>query len=307
MDNKNNDFLKVLIWTLLIYIGFTMVFPAKKAQKQQVQNQPQAEQTADAAKINIQDAVIKEASYDTKEIKKEDIKEYTLDLKDAQVVFTTKGAAIKDYIYKDVIEPVNLTPYPGPGYFATLPSINFELASKEQNAISFKAELAQGLEIYKTYNFSNDNSLNNLSVKLVNNTGKNLDISNLAVNLGPGLNTVKSERGDNPSLWRAFCTVKPENKKPVLEKLTSKMMDNTSKLEAACSNWYWSGIDNRYFLVAFIPQNWKGTATDLHYSSKFVYQADSFFGLFGKKDIEGPQLDINLKGVVEAGQEVVYK
>ena len=306
MDNKNNDFLKVLIWTLLIYIGFTMVFPAKKAQKQQVQNQPQAEQTADAAKINIQDAVIKEASYDTKEIKKEDIKEYTLDLKDAQVVFTTKGAAIKDYIYKDVIAPVNLTPYPGPGYFSTLPSVNFELASKEQNAISFKAELAQGLEIYKTYNFSNDNSLNNLSVKLVNNTGKNLDISNLAVNLGPGLNTVKSERGDNPSLWRAFCTVKPENKKPVLEKLTSKMMDNTSKLEAACSNWYWSGIDNRYFLVAFIPQNWKGTATDLHYSSKFVYQADSFFGLFGKKDIEGPQLDINLKGVVEAGQEVVY-
>lgn len=308
MDNKNSDFFKVLIWTLLIYIGFTMIFPAKKNPNQQPQNpQAQEQQDNNTARVNIQEAVIKEASADAKEIKEDEIKEYLLNLKDAEVIFTTKGAAIKDYVYKDIIAPVNLTPYKGQGYFATLPNNNFELVSKSDNEISFKAELAKGLQIFKTYTFATDNSLNNLSIKLVNNTDKDLDISNLAVNFGPGLNTVKSERGDNPSLWRAFCAVKPENKKPVLEKLTSKMMANTNKLESACSNWYWSGIDNRYFLVAFIPQNWKGTATDLHYSSKFVYQKDSFFGLFGKKDIDGPQLDISLNGLVGSGEELLYE
>ncbi len=307
MDNKNNDFLKVLIWTLVIYIGFTLLFPAKKAPTTQNQN-PQAQEQLDnnTQKLNIQEAIVKEASPNTQEIKESDVKDYALDLEDAEVIFTTKGAAIKSYIYKDIIEPVDLTPYKGPGYFATLPNVNFELVSKDKNAISFKAELAKDFEVYKTYTFGEVGSLNNLSLKLVNKTGKALDISNLDINFGPGLNTVKSERGDNPSLWRAFCTVKPENRKPILEKLNSKMMNNTGKLEKTCADWYWSGIDNRYFLVAFIPQNFKGTATDLHYSSKFVYQKDSFFGLFGKKDIDGPQLDISLKGLVEAGKEVVY-
>lgn len=308
MDNKNNDFLKILIWTLLIYIGFTMLFPAKKAPTQQPQNpQAQEQQNNNTEKITIQEAVIKEASPDAKEIKESDIKEYAIDLEDAEVIFTTKGAAIKSYIYKDIIEPVDLTPYKGQGYFATLQNVNFEVVSKEKKEISFKAELKEGLDVYKTYTFGDIGALNNLSLKLVNKTDKDLDISNLAVNLGPGLNTVKSERGDNPAMWRAFCTVKPENKKPILEKLTSKMMTSPDKLESACSNWYWSGIDNRYFLVAFIPQNFKGTATDLHYSSKFVYQKDSFFGLFGKKDIEGPQLDISLKGLIPANGEVVYE
>ena len=306
MDTKGNgDFFKVLIWTLLIYIGFTMAFPSKKAPQKQNPAQTTAQQTQDAGQINIQEAIVKEASYDPKQIKQQEAKEYTLNLADAQIVFTTKGAAIRDYIYKDIIAPVNLTPYQGEGYFATLPQVNFELEGQSQNAISFKAELTEGLEIYKTYTFEQD-ALNKLSVKLVNKTEKDLDISNLGINFGPGLNTVKSERSDNPALWRAFCTVKPENKKPVLEKLTPKLMDNTRKLEETCSNWYWSGIDNRYFLVAFIPQNWKGAATALHYSSKFVYQADSFFGLLGKKDIKGPQLNISLKGLVPAKGEVVY-
>lgn len=306
MDTKGNgDFFKVLIWTLLIYIGFTMAFPSKKAPQKQNPAQTTAQQTQNIGQPEIQEALVKEASYDPKQIKQQEAKEYTLNLADAQIVFTTKGAAIRDYIYKDIIAPVNLTPYQGEGYFATLPQVNFELEGQSQNAISFKAELTEGLEIYKTYTFE-QTALNQLSIKLVNKTEKDLDISNLGINFGPGLNTVKSERSDNPALWRAFCTVKPENKKPILEKLTPKLMDNTRKLEETCSNWYWSGIDNRYFLVAFIPQNWKGAATALHYSSKFVYQEDSFFGLLGKKDIKGPQLNISLKGLVPAKGEVVY-
>ncbi len=310
MDNKgNNDFFKILLWTLLLYVGFTMVFPGKKAPQKQIQNQTPAQEQQVGNSVNsvVNQAVIKEAPSQDKIVKQEEIKEYTLNLENAEVVFTTKGAAIKDYIYKDIIAPVNLTPYGGEGYFATLPNINFELVSKSENEISFKSEIAQGVEFHKTYTFAKeDKTLNNLSVKIVNNTDKDLDISNLYINLGPGLNTVKSERSDNPSLWRAFCTVKLENKKPILEKLNSKMMANTSKLEKACSDWYWSGIDNRYFLVAFIPQNWKGAATDLHYSSKFVYQKDSFFGLFGKKDINGPELDIDLKGIISANGEISY-
>ena len=307
MDNKSNsEFFKILIWTLLLYIGFTMAFPSKKAPQKQIPAQNASEQVSVNKQADIQQVIVKEAPSATEEIKQQEAKEYALNLADAQVIFTTKGAAVKDYIYKDVISPVNLTPYQGEGYFATLPSVNFELVSKEEREITFKAELKKGLQFYKTYTFAQKGALNKLSLKLVNETDKDLDISSLEINFGPGLNTVKSERGDNPALWRAFCTVKPENKKPILEKLTPKLMDNKRKLEDTCADWYWSGIDNRYFLVAFIPQNWKGSATDLHYSSKFVYQEDSFFGLFGKKDIKGPQLDISLKGLVPAKAEVVY-
>ena len=301
MDNKNTDFFKVLFWALLIYMGFTLAFPAKKAPQKQVPAEvKQEQQVSKAETLSIQEVSSE------KQVAKEEIKEYTLNLKDANVVFTTKGAAVKDYIYKDVIAPVNLTPYEGLGYFATLSKLNFELVNKSENSISFKTKITDGLDFYKTYTFADTDALNTLSLKLVNSTDKDLDISNLAINFGPGLNTVKSERSDNPSLWRAFCTVKRENRKPVLEKLSAKLMDNSRKLEETCANWYWSGIDNRYFLVAFIPQNWKGNATDLHYSSKFVYQTDSFFGLFGKKDVQGPKLDISLKGLVPAKGELVY-
>jgi len=315
MDNKNtNEFLKTLIWVLVIYIGFTMLFPSKKAPQKQTTQEAAVEQNQTAEQVNIQESIVKEVSsgnYNQSEINpKNNIeeKEYVLNLPKAQIFFNSKGAAIKDYVYKDIIAPVNLTPYKGEGYFATLPQVNFELDNQTKNTISFKAELTEGLNFYKTYVFEEEEgSLNKLTLKLVNNTGKDLDIAKLKVNLGPGLNTVKSERKDNPSIWRAFCAVKPEGKKTILEKLSQKLMDNSSKLEETCSGWYWSGIDNRYFLVAFIPENWKGTPSDLHYSTKFVYQEDSFLGLFGKKDIKGPQLDISLKGLIPAGKEVVYE
>ena len=93
-----------------------MLFPAKKAPKEQTQtSQTQEEQAVNTEKVNINEAIIKEASPEAKEIKEDEIKEYALNLEDAEVIFTTKGAAIKDYIYKDIIAPVNLTPYQGEG------------------------------------------------------------------------------------------------------------------------------------------------------------------------------------------------
>ena len=310
MDNKgNNDFFKILLWTLLLYLGFTMAFPNKKAAQKQNTNQvtTQEQQVLTADNSVASTAILTESLSKEQILEKEEAKEYPLNLKDADIVFTTKGAAIKDFIYKDIIAPINLTPYKGEGYFATLPQVNFELISQTENEISFKAKIAEGVELYKNYTFATDEkALNKLSVKVVNNTAKDLDLSNLYINLGPGLNTVKSERKDNPAMWRAFCTVKPEGKKPILEKLTAKLMTSERKLEQTCAGWSWSGIDNRYFLVALIPQNWKGSATDLHYSNKLVYQQDSFFGLFGKKDVNGPELDINLKGLIKSGEEIIF-
>lgn len=301
----DKNFFIALAVSLLLYMGYTFVFP----NKEQPVPQPQTAAVSQTTNQVVQaSGAVSVTPIKTKIVTPEEKEElYTIENKEADIVFSTKGAAIKSFIFKDIIAPVDLTPYKGQGFFATLPEVNFERVDDKNADIAFKAVITSGLELYKTFTFAKDDGINNMSLKIVNKNKTGLDISDLFINLGPGLATVASEESENPANWRAICLVQEEGKKkPTLNDITEKMVTNPSKLEEACRDWKWAGIDNRYFLVAVVPQDWTPKADQLKFSKKFVYNKDSFFGLFGQKPVMGPELDIKLPSLIPASGEVVY-
>ena len=81
----------------------------------------------------------------------------------AQITFTSKGAGIKEYLFKDVLGDVNLTPYKGEGYFTTLPQVDFREAKRTQDAITFTADITSGVTVEKTYTFA-QNGINRVNL-----------------------------------------------------------------------------------------------------------------------------------------------
>ena len=212
----------------------------------------------------------------------------------AKIVFTNKGAAIKDFFYKDFNTDLNLTPFGNEGYFATLSDVYFEQVEPENgNDITFRTQITNGITLVKSYKINKEQGLSTLSISFTNETEEDLNIDDFYINMGPGLNTVKSELSDNGVNLRAYCSRQENGKKHVtINKLKANIVNTTSKLTAACDDWLWAGIDNRYFLTALIPTNWKGSPTGFTFSKQFLYEIPSFFGLFGNSKTDGPQLKI---------------
>ncbi|MDR0952869.1 MAG: membrane protein insertase YidC [Elusimicrobiota bacterium] len=300
----DKNFFIALAAAVLLYMGYTTLFPKPAPPMQSASATTQQSSTQTAA-VKTATLVKTAASTPKKTEEKEAV--FTLETAQANITFSSKGAAIKDFVFKDTIGDVNLTPYPGPGYFATLPDINFTRINASDADMAFEAQIAKGLKAVKKYSVNKEGGINRFSLSITNTTKEALEIPELGINFGPGLATVKSEESENPTNWRAICLVQEEGrKKPTINKITEKIARNPAKLEAECHNWAWAGIDNRYFLVAFVPKNWQGKAAELGVSQKFTYNKDSFFGLFGKKAVMGPELDIKLPSVIPAGQSVVF-
>ncbi|MDR1123068.1 MAG: membrane protein insertase YidC [Elusimicrobiota bacterium] len=300
----DKNFFIALGAALLFYAGYSYFFPAQKppmpAQSAQAIARQQAAAPSSAA------AAVKPVTEVPAAPQPETV--YTIETKNADIVLTTKGAAVKDFIYKDIIEPVDLASYGTQGYFSTLPDINFTRVEDKTADIAFKAQIAPGLEFRKNYHFDKDGGINALEFQLVNATARDLDVSNLNLKIGPGLATVKSEQSENEANWRAVCAVSESGKKLlVVNKITDKHMSKPQKLDEDCLNWQWAGIDNRYFLAAIIPQQgWTAKAGALSFSEEFAYNKDSFFGLFGQKAVHGPKLSIALPSVVPAKSTLSY-
>lgn len=298
----NKDFFMALGVALLFYAGYTYLFPSKPQSVPQTQNEITSVEQQQSPEPQIK---ITSSGQQPQE-QQESI--YSLELKDADIVFSSKGAAIKSYNYKDVITNVDLTPYGKTGYFATMPELDFSRVEDPSADMAFQAEIPNALQVNKTYSFSKDGGLNTMSLKIKNISPQNLSVSDVFVSMGPGLATVKSEMSENYINLRAVCLIREKDKKKAtVNKLTEKMMKKPVKLEADCKDWQWAGIDNRYFLTAFIPKNWKPVATDLKFSEQYIYSQPSFYGLFGTKDVNGPKLDINLPVNLAAGEEITFE
>jgi YidC/Oxa1 family membrane protein insertase len=303
----DKNFFIALGAALLFYAGYTHFFPAQKQQQpapatvQTAAQSPQSSMAAPAAAAAVRPAAAAPAAPQLE-------KTNPLQKKNADLVFTTKGAAVKGFIYKDIIEPVDLASYGAQGYFATLPDVDFTRVEDKTADIAFKTQIIPGLEFYKSYHFDKDGGINALEFKLVNATSQDLEAANLSLKLGPGLATVKSEQSENEANWRAVCAVNESGKKfLVVNKITDKHMGKPQKLESDCAAWQWAGVDNRYFLAAVIPQrNWAAKAGALNFSEEFAYNKDSFFGLFGEKAVYGPKLSVALPNVVPAKSTLSY-
>lgn len=169
------------------------------------------------------------------------------ELKNAKARYLlTQSLAIKELHYKGPVQEVNLIPQEAKGFLSFLENLSYKKVSLTTTTITVQATTKE-LNITKTLKISDDNSLNTLAVEIKNISKKPLQIQPLEINIGPGLNTVKSEEKENPKIWQAIYAYKKESRKnPLIEKIKS---DQTS------SDFLWAAVENRYFIFSVINEN----------------------------------------------------
>jgi len=294
----NRQFLTTLMIFLLFLTGynqFVVVPRAKAAQaaaEEQLRKQEQEKQTASAATL-VRAGGTALVSKEAASPKPEEL--ITLRLPQADVTFSSKGAGIKTYLFKDDLGEVNLTPYEGEGYFATLPEVDFAEYARTQNSITFTGDIIAGFTVTKTYTF-NDNGLNKIALSFHNATGRELTLAPWKWNFGPGLATVQSEMKDNERESKAVYLVQEAGKrKPTLETFTEKSKQPSLP-------WLWAGLENRYFLAVLIPQGW--TPGELSAQKVKIGMQKRFFGL-SEGELQGPALQITVPQVTIAAKSTV--
>ena len=298
---NNRPILLFAMFFLLVITGYQqfVALPraraAEQAAKAQLQLKDQQHAAAPAAVVGP------DGAYLTKVPASQKPEEFiTLSLPHAEVTFSSKGAGIKTYLYKDILGPVDLTPYPGVGYLATLPEVDFAEYSRTRDSITFVGDVIPGVRVQKTYRLE-PNGLAQLTVQFSNRTQGSVELADWKFNFGPGLATVKSEMKDNQTESKAVYLVQePGKKNPTLETFT-----NNEKQPSL--PWQWAGLENRYFLAVLIPQNFRPGA--LTTQRPVIGQKKSFWSSLGlaSDELKGPGLQITVPGItLEAGASEVY-
>lgn len=165
----------------------------------------------------------------------------------ASVGFNPQGASLGSYRFQGPIGLVELVLASAPGYFSTWPDLAFEpAAARWPHSAAFEAKHPAGFSVRKEFRFGQRGELNLLRVEFKNPERKPLDVPAWELNLGPGLDTVPSERADNLSTMRAIGLFPPPQgkKQPRLEVIEEG---------AKPREWKWLAIDNRYFMLAAFP------------------------------------------------------
>ncbi|MDR3281744.1 MAG: membrane protein insertase YidC [Endomicrobium sp.] len=161
-----------------------------------------------------------------------------------KAVLTTKGASVLSWTIKEKNGKwVNLVPKESTPVMANLPEINYKVVSKTNKEIVFEYKSMEGWKIVKTYSLSSL-YMHNLKIYIERNSATVL-FPKIKLEWGPGLGTDSKEMKENITLTRAlaYTEVKPNK---------LKKLKNNSETSAL---YKWVAIDNRYFLVAFIPEN----------------------------------------------------
>ena len=282
----NRNFLLAALFFLLVLTGYNQFVVIPRMQKEQQAAEQQLEQAKQEAALSGETAVTPAAVSKTAAaaLPEELI---TFDAPSAQITFSSKGAGIKTYLFRDVTGDLDLTPYKGEGYFATLPQLDFAESRRTKDSITFAAQPSAGVEILKTYRF-NENGINNLSLTFNNKNEHEVALPAFDFNFGPGLSTTQSELSDNERESKAvYLTQEPGKKNPTLVEFT-----DSEDSPASGKDWIWAGVQNRYFLSVLIPQNW--TAGTLATDKQVVTTRKRLWGLFGEGEVKGPQLQVNV-------------
>jgi YidC/Oxa1 family membrane protein insertase len=159
-----------------------------------------------------------------------------------EIVFTPDGGGVRHWRLKLKGQEVDLvaTPEVEPLPLATFPGTKFNIR-QHQNQSILQANLPNGVRLTKTLTLNPENYLNELSFKLENTTSKPVELKDWSWGWGPGVGTAETEKKENSRLIRALSMGKL---KAHVLKPGDYPIDGT-----------WAGIDNRYFLIAFLPIN----------------------------------------------------
>lgn len=170
----------------------------------------------------------------------------------ANILFNPDGAGIASFQYRGPVATAELIPHSQPGFFSTMPGLVFTVKERTEDRITFQARLDRDVTVEKTFAWSAGEGLNTLEITARNASKTPYSLPEWGIWLGPGLDTVASEKKENHSLLKAAFTVVQEGRKhPVVNTLPKHEPDGP---------WLWAGVYNRYFLAAVLPQQWDSHA-----------------------------------------------
>ncbi|MDR3274549.1 MAG: membrane protein insertase YidC [Endomicrobium sp.] len=233
---QKNSILFVVVSAFTIFIWYFFLTPQKKQPYQQFE-QPR-NVSADLNSYEVKNTDLNKNVID--DISKEE--QITVKTEQYKVILTNRGAAVlnwsikeKDGKWVDLVFPESAPA------MANFPGSIYKITAKSNKKIVFEYSSIEGWKITKTYNFS-DFYMHNLNISIEK--AKRTVLPHIELEWGPGLGTDNKELKENISLTRvlAYTEAKPNK----LKKLkTSSEIASIHK---------WTAIDNRYFLVAFIPE-----------------------------------------------------
>ncbi len=158
-----------------------------------------------------------------------------------EIVLAPRGGAVKNWRLKLKDQEVDLVLNPDADVLplASFPDTLFKITPADRQAV-MTATLANGVRVTKTLALSASGYLHHVTYRFQNPTSRPIELSKWAWGWGPGLGTAVGEQKENTRLIRALT----------LGKLKVHVIKPAEQVEMG----RWAAIDNRYYLVAFIPK-----------------------------------------------------
>jgi YidC/Oxa1 family membrane protein insertase len=231
--------------SILVLMGWSM-FVEKPAPKKPGVNAPAATasakpgEPAPAGKAASASAAAAEAPADAPAGKP-----MPLMLGDAAAEVSPRGAALVSFKQPEPLGVVQLVEKADKGLFSSFSALTFAPDPKAKDGAAFAAQRGDGLRVVKQYVHNASPVLSRLRVTAHNPTRQTLDVGAWTLEIGPGLGTIETEKGENADNLRAIG-MKPgaEGLRGSVEKL---------KTGPNPTPYRWVAVDNRYFLAAVVP------------------------------------------------------
>ncbi|MBI5744113.1 MAG: membrane protein insertase YidC [Elusimicrobia bacterium] len=235
-----------VVLSSIVYIGWYSYIEKKLPAPQQASQQQKAADAAAPAQTADAPAPQQQA------LLPENWKDSAIKIRSgkAEYAFDTQTASLASVVYEGPVAPVELVPDPARGFFyASFPG-KFSLKARTARSAEFVSQQGQ-LRITKKFGFSEDNGLNFLEIEAVNTSARALVMPQWELRVGPGLDTVLSEKKENAKLCKADYTFDEEGRKhPTLKELKDAPAEH---------DWAWAGLNNRYFLAALTGGDFQKT------------------------------------------------
>lgn len=158
----------------------------------------------------------------------------------------TDSLSVKELYYKGPVQEINLILKTDEPFLKIYDELEYKKIYQNHTSLIVSSQY-EGVEIIKKLNISKESKINTLILEIKNKSKKTITLPPAEINIGPGLNTVKSEEKENPKLWQAIYSYKKEGRKnPLIEKMNH---DYNSE------DFIWAGVENRYFIFAVLNDN----------------------------------------------------
>ncbi|MDR2772397.1 MAG: membrane protein insertase YidC [Elusimicrobiota bacterium] len=243
--NKNT--LLFVVMSAAVIFGWYFLFPPEPStQNDQTPIQEEVAQTpAQAPAAQTPAAQTPIPQNQTVNATNENTQNVFIENEKEKIVLTNKGAGISSWQIKEQdgnwIELVENKSEP----VLANSDGNYRLVSQSADGAVFELVSPEGWKITKTYQFTKDSYMNELNIKLET-LRQGAALPAIDIIWGPGLGTDDENMKENLSVTRvvAYTAQKPSK----LEVFKNTRNENADLYQ-------WAAIDNRYFLVAFIPKN----------------------------------------------------